>query len=36
MCMYCKCNDLIESITTHMVNYKGCISKTAHAGDFSD
>ena len=25
MCMYCKCNDLIESTTTHVVNYKGCV-----------
>ena len=25
MCMYCKCNDLIESTTTHVVNYKNCI-----------
>lgn len=23
MCMYCKCNDLIQSQTTHVVNYKG-------------
>ncbi len=23
--MYCKCNDLIESTTTHVVNYKGCV-----------
>ena len=25
MCMYCKCNDLVESTTTHVVNYKGCV-----------
>ncbi len=25
MCMYCKCNDLIESTTTHVVNGKDCI-----------
>ena len=25
MCMYCKCDDLIESTTTHVVNYKNCI-----------
>ena len=25
MCMYCKCDDLIESTTTHVVNYKGCV-----------
>lgn len=25
MCMYCKCNDLIESTTIHVVNYKGCV-----------
>lgn len=23
--MYCKCNDLILSLTTHVVNYKGCV-----------
>lgn len=23
MCMYCKCNDLTPSLTTHVVNYKG-------------
>ena len=25
MCMYCKCNDLMESTTTHVVNYKGYV-----------
>lgn len=25
MCMYCKCNDLVLSTTTHAVNYKGSI-----------
>lgn len=25
MCQYCKCNDLIKSTTTHVVNYKNCI-----------
>lgn len=25
MCMYYKCDDLIESATTHVVNYKGCV-----------
>lgn len=25
MCSYCKCNDLIESTTTHVVNYKNCV-----------
>ena len=25
MCIYCKCKDLIESATTHVVNYKGCV-----------
>lgn len=25
MCMYCKCNDLMPSLTTHVVNYKGCV-----------
>ena len=25
MCQYCKCNDLIQSTTTHVVNYKNCI-----------
>jgi YgiT-type zinc finger domain-containing protein len=23
--MYCKCQDLIPALTTHVVNYKGCI-----------
>lgn len=23
MCMYCKCNDLTPSLTTHVVTYKG-------------
>ena len=25
MCMYCKGNDLSPSLTTHVVNYKGCV-----------
>ena len=25
MCMYCKCNDLTPSLTTHVVNYNGNI-----------
>lgn len=25
MCMYCKCDTLKNSTTTHVVNYKGCI-----------
>lgn len=25
MCMYCKCNDYIESTTTHVVNYKDSV-----------
>ena len=25
MCMYCKCKTIKNSITTHVVNYKGCI-----------
>ena len=25
MCMYCKCNTTISSVTTHVVNYKNCI-----------
>ena len=25
MCQYCKCNDLISSTTTHVVNYKNCV-----------
>lgn len=25
MCMYCKCNELTSSVTTHVVNYKGCV-----------
>ena len=25
MCMFCKNNSLIESTTTHVVNYKNCI-----------
>ncbi len=25
MCMYCKCKTLKPSVTTHVVNYKGCI-----------
>lgn len=25
MCMYCKCNTTVPSLTTHVVNYKNCI-----------
>ena len=25
MCMFCKCDSLKESKTTHVVNYKGCV-----------
>ena len=25
MCMYCKCDTVRPGITTHVVNYKGCI-----------
>lgn len=25
MCMYCKCKTIKNSVTTHVVNYKGCI-----------
>lgn len=25
MCMFCKCNTVKESATTHVVNYKNCI-----------
>ena len=25
MCMYCKCNELLDSFTTHVVNYKNCL-----------
>ena len=25
MCMYCKCQTTISSLTTHVVNYKGCV-----------
>jgi len=25
MCMYCKCNAMKQSVTTHVVNYKDCI-----------
>lgn len=25
MCMFCKCNTVKTSTTTHVVNYKGCI-----------
>lgn len=25
MCIYCKCKDVIRSLTTHVVNYKGCV-----------
>ena len=25
MCMYCKCKNMMPSVTTHVVNYKNCI-----------
>ena len=25
MCMYCKGNELIDSLTTHVVHYKNCL-----------
>ena len=25
MCMYCKCEEIIHSTTTHVVNYKNCL-----------
>ena len=25
MCMFCKCDTVKESTTTHVVNYKGCV-----------
>lgn len=25
MCMYCKCNTVKQSMTTHVVNYKNCV-----------
>ncbi len=25
MCMYCKCQTVVNSVTTHVVNYKGCL-----------
>ena len=25
MCMYCKCDELTDSFTTHVVNYKNCL-----------
>lgn len=25
MCMYCKCSTVKQSVTTHVVNYKGCV-----------
>ena len=25
MCMYCKCDEWIDSLTTHVVNYKNCL-----------
>lgn len=25
MCMFCKCDTVKESITTHVVNYKNCV-----------
>lgn len=25
MCMYCKCDEFIDSKTTHVVNYKNCL-----------
>jgi YgiT-type zinc finger domain-containing protein len=23
--MYCKCKEVVPSVTTHVVNYKGCV-----------
>lgn len=25
MCMYCKCETVIQTFTTHVVDYKGCV-----------
>ena len=25
MCMYCKCDEVIQSTTIHVVNYKDCV-----------
>lgn len=25
MCMFCRCDEYIESTTTHVVDYKGCL-----------
>lgn len=25
MCMFCKCNEVVDSTTTHVVNYNNCI-----------
>ncbi len=25
MCMYCKCETFVSGLTTHVVNYKGCV-----------
>lgn len=25
MCMYCKCSETIAAVTTHVVNYRGCL-----------
>lgn len=25
MCMFCKCDEVIDSVTTHVVNYKNCV-----------
>ena len=25
MCMYCKCDEVTDSLTTHVVNYKNCL-----------
>ena len=25
MCMYCKCDELTDLLTTHVVNYKNCL-----------
>ena len=25
MCMYCKCETTIQTFTTHVVDYKGCV-----------
>ena len=25
MCMYCKCDEVLDSLTTHVVNHKNCL-----------